>query len=110
MEALLAGKTIVDAAKDARVDRRTLHRWRKKPTFEAAYNRERRDVWEAFQMRLLVLTDNAMLNVERAIEEGDTRASMTVLKGVGLLPGKMQIGPDTPEGIEFEQVLGLGVP
>ncbi len=109
LEALLAGKSVVDAATDAKVTRRTLHRWRKEPTFEAAYNRERRDVWEAFQMRLLMLAERAVDNVENAIEDGDTRTSMTILKGLGLLPGKMVIGPDTPEGIEFEQLLGLSI-
>ncbi len=110
LEALLAGKSVVDAATDAKITRRTLHRWRKEPTFEAAYNRARREMREAFQMRLLMLAERAVDNVENAIEDGDTRTSMTILKGLGLLPGKMVIGPDTPEGIEFEQLLGLSVP
>ena len=88
LERLLAGHTIVSAAKAAQVDRKTVTRWRQSnASFQAALNRGERDARDALELRLAKLAEGAAAIIERAIQEGDIRASLAVLRGVGLLPG-----------------------
>ena len=96
LEALLAGDTVTATAKHAGVSRETVHRWwREDFEFQAAYNRARRELLETMQCRLLALADQATETVTKAIKQGDTKAALTLLKGLGLLPGTpARIGTD----------------
>lgn len=98
LTALLAGKTVTDAAATAEVDRTTVHRWLKEDfAFQAALNRSRRDLREALQARLLGLAEKAAECVERSLAAGDSKAALALLKGLGLLPGELaKIGSDDP--------------
>jgi hypothetical protein len=106
LAALLAGSAITVAAEQAAVSRETVHRWLREPVFAAAYNRQRRDLWEATETRLLRLADRATTVVERALDQdGDVKAALALLKGLGLLAGSTPArGPDTPESVEDEQI------
>jgi hypothetical protein len=106
LAALLAGSSITVAAEQAAVGRETVHRWLREPVFAATYNRQRRDLWEATETRLLRLADRATTVVERALDQdGDVKAALALLKGLGLLAGSAPaMGPDTPESVEDEQV------
>lgn len=107
LTALLAGSTITDAAKQAVVDRTSIHRWLKKDwKFQAALNRGQRELKDAVNARLLHMAHQAADTVARAIEEGDTRAALEVLKGLGLLEkGTIQIGNDDPHILQEEAEL-----
>jgi hypothetical protein len=102
LAALLAGKSVTDAATVGEVDRTTVHRWLKDDfAFQAALNRGRRDLREAMQARLMGLAEKAAECVERSITEGDGKAALALLKGLGLLPGELpKIGSDDPADLE----------
>jgi hypothetical protein len=106
LAALLTGSSVSVAAEQAAVSRETVHRWLREPVFAAAYNRQRRDLWEATETRLLRLADRATTVVERALDQdGDVKAALALLKGLGLLAGSTPArGPDTPESVEDEQI------
>ena len=104
LEALLAGGTVSEAAEAARVSRETLHRWKRDDwAFQAALNRAQRDLMQAIRGRLLAAAKTAASNVSSAVEDGDLKASLTLLKGLGALSGRIRaIGSDDPEVIEEE--------
>lgn len=80
---LMAGETVVAAAKSAGVSRETVHRWwREDFEFPATYNRGRRELLETTQCRLLALADQATETVKKAVEQGDTKTALVVLKGL----------------------------
>jgi hypothetical protein len=86
LELLLAGRTVVEAAQATGVNRKTIHRWLKNdPAFQAAYNEWQEQMKETCRSRLLVLTDKATAAVEKALENGDAKSAMQLLKEIGLL-------------------------
>ena len=101
LAALLAGKSVTDAAATAEVDRTTVHRWLKDDfAFQAALNRGRRDLRDAMQSRLMALAERAADVVERAITDGDGRTALALLKVLGLLSGEApKIGSADPEDL-----------
>lgn len=104
LEQLVAGETVTAAAQAAGVDRTTVHRWKREPTFEAAYNRLRAELRDATEARLLRLAEKAARTLEAALDAGDARIGLGVLKGMGLLPEKRPaFGPETPEALEQER-------
>jgi hypothetical protein len=102
--ALLEGKTVVQAAMLADVNRATLHRWLKDDfEFQASYNRGQRDLYEAVQSRLLAMANKAVGTVEQAIQDGDVKSAVALLKGLGLLSGDpLKIGSADPTDLESE--------
>ena len=67
---LLAGRTITDAATAAGVDRVTVHRWlREDFAFQAAWNRDRRELHRTAYDRLERLAAKAVGCLEKAINE-----------------------------------------
>ena len=101
LERLLLGETVTAAAKAVGIDRSTLHRWlRKDFEFQAAFNRRKRELAEAVQVRLLSLADKAAAVVGNAVEQGNLNAALAVLRGIGALSGT----PVTP-GLEDPEVL-----
>ena len=111
LEALLTGSTVTDAAVAAGVARTTVHRWLKDDwVFQAELNRERREIRDAIRSQLLRAAESAVRSVSRAIDEGDLRVAMDVLKGVGLLGSRVQIeiGDDDPAALEEEARVAEG--
>jgi hypothetical protein len=82
IEALLAGKSVSEAAIVADVNRTTVHRWLNDPRFDLALRRSRRELREAMRARLLALGSKAIDSVERSIVDGDANAALAVLKGL----------------------------
>ena len=101
---LLLGKNVTEAAKAAKVDRTTVHRWLKTDfEFQAAFNRGRQELQDALQARLLQLAERAIETIEEAVAEGDVRAALAVLKGLGLLDGRpLPLNSDDPADLERE--------
>jgi hypothetical protein len=84
--ALLAGKTVTAAAADAGCDRATVHRWlREDHVFRASLNAGRRELRDAVTCRLERLAEKAAECVEKAIDDGDVKAALGVLKGLQVL-------------------------
>jgi transposase-like protein len=86
LKAFHSGSSLADAAKAAGVTRQTLHRWR---TQYHSFS-EAMEVWEEGQMviarsRLVDMATNAVDALANAIEGGDARAAMMVLKSLRIL-------------------------
>ena len=107
VEQLTIGATVVCAAKAAGVSRETVHRWSRKDwMFQAAVNRARRDLQEAVERRLLVVAERAMSNVADAVDKGNLSASLSVLKGLGVLNGvSPSLGSEDPGQLAAEAEL-----
>lgn len=104
LECLLAGQTISAAAEAASVTRETVHRWLSKDwAFQAAYNQSKRDLLSASSGRLLALSSQALETVSKAMESGNLKAALEVLKGIGLLPGQPPHTGDVDAGILKER-------
>ena len=101
---LLTGNTVTEAARSSGVSRETVHRWlREDFEFQAAYNRGRFELMQAIGTHLLATAHRAAANVAKAIEEGDLRASLAVLRGLGSLAGKGPVcGTDDPQVLREE--------
>jgi len=86
LKAFHSGSSLTDAAKAAGVTRQTLHRWRT----QYHWFSEAMEDWEEGQMviarsRLVDMADNAIDALAHAIENGDARAAMMVLKSLRIL-------------------------
>jgi len=99
LELLVTGKSITETARSAGVSRTTLYHWlRHDPVFQAAYNQWHDQLEESCRSRLMTLTDKATDAIEKALENGDSRAALQLLKGMGLI-GQRKIGPTDAEEI-----------
>lgn len=88
LELIAIGMPIARAAHAAGVDRRTIYRWMKEDDdFITALADWRRRTRQIGQDRLLRLSRRALEVLETALLDGNLHASLTVLKGVGLLDG-----------------------
>lgn len=106
LTALLTGQTITAAASAVGVARQTVHRWLSAdPAFIAAHNGGRRELANAHAVRLLTLCGQALDVVGSALEAGDVRTALAVLKGAGLFAGgAVRVeGSDDPNEVSDEQ-------
>jgi hypothetical protein len=88
VERLLAGDTVTATAEAVGVRRETVHRWqRQDPAFIALLECRRAELRESLRAGLLTVSHRALGNVARAVEGGDLRASLVVLRGAGVLAG-----------------------
>jgi transposase-like protein len=86
LESLMSGKSVAETARTVGVTRMTLYRWLKNdPMFRAAYNEWRESLKESCRARLLAMTDKAADVVEKALQSGDAKWAMDLLKGMGLV-------------------------
>lgn len=100
IEHLLTGATVTEAAEAVGVDRTTVHRWRKEPAFQAAYNRGISELRDAAQARIYRLAEKAARTVEVALDADNVTAAIAVLKGTGYLSGEpVHVGPSDPSRI-----------
>ena len=89
LQMILGGQTVAEAARVTGVTRMTIHRWLKSdPEFQAAYNEWQEQIIGSTQARLLAMTDKAAEAVEKALEAGDARLGLKLLKEMGLLKTK----------------------
>jgi Homeodomain-like domain len=85
IEGLILGQSDRDAAAAVGVSRETVWHWRHEhPVFMATLERRRAEVWRAPQEQLRSLMSKAVANVAAAVERGDLKASIEVLKAVGM--------------------------
>lgn len=96
--ALLAGKTVTEAAQAAQVHRSTVHRWLGEPIVIAELNSRRLEHQSALGDLLMKLQTKAVVAVERALDAGDARVAIAVLRGSGILDGRQRrIGTTDPD-------------
>lgn len=85
LTSLLAGASVVEAAKAAGVATSSVHRWKRDPLFEARLaanvHRQRTTV----EQRADLLLHKALDVVEAAIARGEERSAIALLKGRGVL-------------------------
>lgn len=105
LSALLAGKSITDAAAAGGVDRSTVHRWMKNDfTFIAELNAGRLRLRDEAGSRLLAVASRAAETIEQAIIGGNVAASLAVLKGLGFLAGHATaIGSDDAQRLREDR-------
>ena len=105
IDLILIGNTDDQVAKHVGVNRSTVCQWRNHNIyFQAELNKRRKEIWEATSDRLRSLAFKAMDTVETAIEQGDAKIALEVLKLAGL--GKEylnKIGEDDPKELEYQK-------
>lgn len=65
--ALLSEKSILAAAKRAKVSERTIRRWLQEPDFKAEYDQARRAIFDVGISRVQALTEKAVQTLERLL-------------------------------------------
>jgi predicted DNA-binding protein YlxM (UPF0122 family) len=86
MELLLAGKSLAETARTAGVSRNAVYRWLKNDAaFKAIYNEWHEAMKESCRSRLKMMLDKATSAVEKALEAGDARSALALLKGMGMI-------------------------
>ena len=85
IDILVQGKTDQETALAVGVVRETVTRWRNdNPHFAAELNKQRKLIWGTNQDRLRSLTTKAVDTIGTALDAGDSKAAVEVLKAVGL--------------------------
>ena len=85
IDILVLGKTDQETAKAVGVARETVNRWKNEnPYFAAELNKQRKQLWGANGDRLRALTTKAVDAIETALDGGDSKAAIEVLKAVGI--------------------------
>ncbi|MGD0387470.1 MAG: helix-turn-helix domain-containing protein [Tepidisphaeraceae bacterium] len=99
LDLLRMGITVAETARTTGVSRGTIYHWlRHDPVFQAAYNRWHDEMEKGAQSRLLMMTEKAMDALEKALEAGDARAALHLLKGMGMFRPR-EVGPTDPEQV-----------
>ena len=80
------------------MDRVTVHRWlREDFAFQAAWNRDRRELRRAAYNRLERPAAKAANGLEKAIDGGDVKAALEIVKGMGILAPSLIGSEDASE-------------
>jgi len=105
LNGLLAGETVTAAAEAGGVDRSTVHRWLKDDfAFQAALNQGERELRDAAQSPLNKSATKAAETVAHAMDHGDLKAALMLLRGLGILSGAVAaLGPDEPDVLRQER-------
>jgi Helix-turn-helix of insertion element transposase len=98
IDLLITDQTDGEVAAAIGVNRGTVWEWRHEhPVFQAELNRRRQELFAAPQQRLRALAAKAVENVAAAVEAGDLRTSLEVIKGLGLYGAGAFTGATDPE-------------
>jgi DNA-binding phage protein len=103
LENMAAGMSLTESAKAAGINRVTLYRWlHSDANFQAAHNAWQADSLALSRSRLTAMTDSALDAVQRAVDAGDGKLALALLKEMGTLAPKPP-GSTDPEHIERER-------
>jgi hypothetical protein len=104
---LLMGTTVTTVAASIGVSRETVHRWlRENFEFIGAVNRGKRELRDAASARLLGAWSKAAENIAAAVEKGDLKASLLLLRVFAGSFGVVDvIGSDDPKRLADEAEL-----
>jgi hypothetical protein len=82
---VMAGKSIMAASRSTRVARSTIYKWQSEdPDYIAALNAWKRQTDESIRNRLLAMADRAVTAINNALLSCDTKAAVSLLKGLGM--------------------------
>jgi terminase small subunit-like protein len=99
LEGLVVGKPLKELSEAAGVARSTIYRWMKHDAaFRAAYNQWHEQMLESGRSRLLMMVDTAADSLQKALEAGDSKAALELLRGMGVLKARA-VGPTDAEEI-----------
>jgi hypothetical protein len=102
LAALRSGQSFARAAEGAGVHRATVFRWVKSdPRFAAAYNAWKGELAASAQVRLLKLADKAVDVVEKALEKGNEKVAMKMLRHLAVLR-RPRVGTTDAEALAVE--------
>jgi Homeodomain-like domain len=105
IDLLLIGKSDAEVAQALHVGRTTVWQWRTEhPLFRATLAQRRAEVWRTAQERLRSLLMTAVENLGKAVEAGDLKASVELLKAVGLYGCVASIGEQHP-GVLLQELI-----
>ena len=85
IQLLLEGKAVAQVAEVIGVDRTTVYRWLKEPSFVAERNRQASELRDTAQSRLHALVGKSIDVVERQVAAGNLKAALAVLKSTGMM-------------------------
>lgn len=85
LQSLLEGATVTAAAKAARVNRTTVHRWQRDETFNSELQKRRLELQSVVRDRLSAMATKAANALESALDNGNAKAAIVLLKGLGFL-------------------------
>ena len=85
IQLLLEGKAVAQVAEAIGVDRTTVYRWLKEPSFVAERNRQANELRDTAQSRLHALVGKSIDVVERQLAAGNLKAALAVLKSTGMM-------------------------
>jgi len=99
LDLLRIGISVAETARTTGITQQTIYNWlRHDPVFGAAYNRWHDEMEKGAQSRLLMMTEKAMDALEKALEAGNARAALQLLKGMGMFRQR-EVGPTDPEQV-----------
>jgi hypothetical protein len=100
---LMSGQSMSQAAMGAGVCRTTLYYWMNQdPEFRAAHNAWKRDTFDSAHSSVLALTEPAIRAVAAALEAGDAKTGLSILKSLGLL-SRPEPGSTSADDVRTEQ-------
>lgn len=105
LEALLAGRSITEAAAGVGVSRTTVHRWLKDDyLFRTEVSAARHALRQTSLARLDALCERSIEVLKGALDQAnDTRIALEILKGCGVLGGDRALGTLDAELLEAEE-------
>jgi hypothetical protein len=81
IDLLAVGKTVTQVSAEVGVARQTVSEWlNHQPGFQAAFNQRRQELWDAVSDRLRSLLPKALDVLDQAIDRGDLKAALEILK------------------------------
>jgi hypothetical protein len=80
LSGLLQGIPDSRIAEELKVNRSTIARWKKDPTFDKELSRQRQALKDVYEARLLSMMDKALFVCDRALDEGNTRVALQLIK------------------------------
>lgn len=98
LDLLCCGTSVAETARTAGVSRVTIYNWiRHDPVFRAAYNQWQEEMEESCRARLAMLTGKATMALEKALEAGDAKAAVQLLRGMGIIRASERRATDSQE-------------
>jgi len=98
LRAIANGRSISAAAREAGVNRSTVHRWHHEPQFQHWLRAWQSQTKESGRNIMLTLIERSARIVERALDKDDLRTALTLLTKLGVLADKELPALSTVEG------------